>query len=85
MSVLHDPGNVAEIDELFVFMSIDDAGAHGIVASILPGLGSTPLVTGSVKGAEYMKKLAAQVSQESGKRVGMFVFKRADMVWSTDQ
>lgn len=47
--VLHDPGNDKKIEEVFVFMSIDDQGRNGIVASILPGLGSTPLVTASPK------------------------------------
>ena len=44
--VIHDPGNEEKIDRLYAFLSIDDQGRNGIVASILPGLGSTPLVTG---------------------------------------
>jgi hypothetical protein len=78
---IHNPGNDRTIDELYVFMSIDEAGKHGVLAHIMPGLGSTPLVTGSPKAAEAMKPLARQISRETGVRVGMFVFKRTDMVW----
>ncbi len=79
--VLHNPGNDRAIDELYVFMSIDGAGRHGVLAHIMPGLGSTPLVTGSPKAAEHMKGLAAQIGKEMGVHVGMFVFKRGEMPW----
>ena len=74
--IIHDPGNDRRIDRLYVFMSIDEQGRNGIVASILPGLGSTPLITGSPKAAEYMKGLAQQVADKTGKAVGLFVFTR---------
>jgi hypothetical protein len=83
---LHNPGNTAPIDELYAFMSIDADGNHGLLAHILPGLGSTPLVTGSAKAAEGLKPLAREIGKRAGMRVGLFVFKRgAGMVWSGDQ
>jgi hypothetical protein len=82
---IHDPGNVRKIEDLYVFMSIDSEGRHGIVASILPGLGSTPFVTGSPKAAETMKKLAEELAAKTGKPIGMFVFKSDGQVWQTGQ
>jgi hypothetical protein len=82
--LIHDPGNDTQIGEVFVFMSIDEKGRNGIVASILPGLGSTPLVTASPRVAETMKKLAAEVARRTGKPVGMFRFVREGMIWKTN-
>ena len=81
---IHDPGNETEIEFIYAFMSIDEKGRNGIVAEILPGLGSTPLVTGSPKAAEMMKQLAQQVADKTGKRVGMFAFKRNGQLWQSD-
>jgi hypothetical protein len=81
---IHDPGNSDKIDEIFVFMSIDRSGNNGIVADILPGLGSTPLVTGSARIAEKMKPMAEEVARRTGKRVGLFRFVREGMIWKTD-
>jgi hypothetical protein len=81
--LIHDPGNDIQIVEIFAFLSIDDKGRNGIVASMLPGLGSTPLVTGSAKTAETMKPIAAEVARRTGRTVGLFKFKREGMLWKT--
>lgn len=73
--------NDREINELFVFMSIDKEGRHGVVGGVLPILGTMPLVTGSPKVAEFMKTIAKQVAEGSGKPVEMFTFKRGDSTW----
>jgi hypothetical protein len=80
---IHDPGNTERIDRIYVFMSIDDEGKNGIVAEILPGLGSTQLITGSPKGVEIMKKVAQDVAKRTGKPIGMFGFKRETQLWQT--
>lgn len=84
MTEFHNPGNEAPIDRLYVFMSIDDQGRHGIVAHFLPGLGSTPLVTGSRRTAKVMQAMADEVARETGMRVGLFIFNRGDMIWSAE-
>jgi hypothetical protein len=76
--LLHDPGNETKIERLYAFMSIDDQGRNGIIASILPGLGSTPLVTGSRKAAHALIPLAEKVAERSGKKVALFVFARVE-------
>ena len=78
MIELHDPGNETKIERLYAFMSIDEQGRNGIVASILPGLGSTPLVTGKRSVARTMIPIAEKVAKESGKKVALFVFARVD-------
>jgi hypothetical protein len=83
--IIHDPGNEERIDRVYVFMSIDDEGRNGIVAEVLPGKGTTPLVTASLKGVEIMKKLAQQVAERTGKPVGMFAFRRETQLWQTER
>ena len=80
---MHDPGNTASIDTLYAFLSEDAQGRHGIVAHVMPDLGSTPLITGSARVAELMKPLAAKVAAQSGKEIAMHVFQRGAKVWST--
>jgi hypothetical protein len=83
--LIHDPGNETQIGEVFVFMSIDDKGKNGIVASIYPALGASgPLVTSSAGVAEYMKGLAQEVADRTGKRVGMFRFVRDGQLWRSE-
>ena len=81
--IIHDPGNTAEIDILYAFMSIDENGNHGIVAEILGGLGSTPLVTGSLKAVELLKPVAQRLARKTGKAVGLFAFRRETQLWQT--
>jgi len=84
---IHDPGNEAKIDRLYAFLSIDEQGRNGIVAEILPGLGSTPLVTGSRAIAKSMIPIAAKVAARTGKTVGLFAFKRVEFeeLWRSDE
>lgn len=81
---VHNPPNDRELDELFVFCSLDDEGMRGIVAHIMPGLGSTPFVTGSPSAMEAMKPMARAIAAETGKRVVLYRFLRQDAeLWST--
>ena len=83
--IIHDPGNETRIDEVYVFMSIDEKGRNGIVASIIPALGAAgPLVTSSLGVTEYMKGLAQHVADKTGKPVGLFAFKRSHQLWQSD-
>jgi len=82
--LIHDPGNTQQIDEVYVFMTIDEQRRNGIVAEILPGLGSTPLVTGSPRAAEMMKPVAQRIADKTGKTVGLFRFKRDAQLWQSD-
>lgn len=82
--IIHDPGNSEPIERLYVFLSIDDEGKNGIVASILPGLGSTPLVTGSRNAAGMLKPLAQDIANKTGKPVGLFAFRRETQLWQTE-
>ncbi|MGC2080723.1 MAG: hypothetical protein WA728_32860 [Xanthobacteraceae bacterium] len=82
--LIHDPGNEKMIEEVFAFMSIDEKGRNGIVASILPGLGSTPLVTASPRAVEMMKPLAEEIAHRTGKPVGLFRFRRDGQLWQSE-
>jgi hypothetical protein len=66
MVEIHNPGNKVDIKDVWVFMSVDDQGRKGICASILPNLGSTPLISGKYSVIESMKTLAQEISRETG-------------------
>ena len=72
--VIHAPPNERTLDELFVFCSIEENGLRGIVANVIPGLGSTPFVTGSPLALEYMKKMAPIVAKKTGKRIELYKY-----------
>jgi hypothetical protein len=64
-----DTPNHEVIERLYAIMSVDLNGNTGICATILPGLGSTPLITGSKRILEAFKKLAREMPQSPGTRV----------------
>ena len=81
---IHSPDNESEIDTLYAFMSIDEKGRHGIVAEMIPGLGTTTLIFGSRKNARKMKPFAQQVAERTGKTIGLFAFRRETQLWQSD-
>lgn len=82
--IINDRHNDRELDVLYVFCSVDEDGMRGIVAHIMPGLGSTPFVTGSPNAVEHMKRIAPQIARETGKRVVLYEYTRGADLWSTD-
>lgn len=80
----HAPPNERDLDDLFVFLSVDDNGMRGIVAEFLPGLGSTQFFTGSPKAAEFFKGAAKAIAERTGKRIVMYQFRRGEELWSSD-
>ncbi len=84
MTEIHSPPNEGDLDEVFIFCSVDEAGKRGIVAHILGGLGSTPFVTSSPTAIEVFKSIAPEVASATGKRVVMTRYRRGEDVWSTE-
>jgi hypothetical protein len=78
MTEYQTPPNEERIDRLYAFMSVDEKGFNGVIASILPGLGATPLVTGSRRVAHKLIPIAEKVARETGKKVGLYVFTRVE-------
>lgn len=86
MIEIHSPDNEIDIQDLFVFMSVDAEGRKGICAHIIPNLGSTPLVTGQPRVVELMKDFARQISKMTGKNIQLYRFKRVpDVLWQTGE
>jgi hypothetical protein len=82
MATIHNPPNERAFDELYVFLSEDENG-HGLVASVVPGIGAALLVTGSPTIAEHFKTIAAGIAKETGKRIIMHKFTRGEELWSS--
>ncbi len=74
-----------QISELHAWLATHEDGTEGIIASILPGLGSTPLVTSKRQVAERMEGLAREAARtgmpDAGAKavdVQLVTFVRAD-------
>lgn len=87
---IHDPPGDGPIDRLYVVMSVDEEGRMGICASLVPGLGATPLVASTRKNIEYMAKHAApslllDAQRMKGRRLAIVSFWRdtGDPEWLT--
>lgn len=81
----HDPGNREKLETIYVFLSVDDHGNRGICAAIVPGLGATPLVTGSLKKAiETLKPVAQQLAAMTGKKIVLHKFNLGEKIWASD-
>jgi hypothetical protein len=81
---IHAPKNETGLDELYVFCSVDPDGNRGICAHIMPGLGSTPMVTGSKVAAAVFKAFALTIAKATGKRVAMVKYTRGEELWTTN-
>jgi transcriptional regulator with XRE-family HTH domain len=79
-----DPGATMQIDTVYAFMTIDEKGRNGVIAEILPDLGTTPFVASSLKAVELMKPIAQRLAKRTGKTVGLFRFTRDAQLWQTD-
>lgn len=85
MTELHTPPNEAKIERIYAFLSIDADGFNGIVAAVLPGVGSTPMVFGKRSLAEKMIPFAQDVATRTGLKVGLYAFKReGDEYWLSE-
>lgn len=69
------PPNTKKADYIWAYLSEDAKGNHGIVASIIPYMGSTPLVTLSEVIADLMKSEALNVQQLTGQKIVLGKFK----------
>jgi hypothetical protein len=82
--IIHDPGNEREIERLYAFMSVDWKGDNGIVAAVLPGVGSTPMVFGKRELAHKMIPFAQDVATKTGKAVALYMFERKGEYWRSE-
>lgn len=69
------PPNTKKADYIWAYLSENENGQHGIVASLIPNLGSAPMVTMSEKVVGLMKEKAKQLQKETGKKIVLAKFK----------
>lgn len=80
---VHNPPNERPIVEVWIGMSEDADGKNGIVATIVPGFGGTPMVTSSQRVLDHFKTKAASDSAESNMRIKIYRFARAECVYDS--
>jgi hypothetical protein len=78
MTEYHTPPNEERVGRLYAFLSIDERGFNGIVAGVVPGIGSTPLVTSKRRIAHKLMPIAQEVADRTGLKVGLFAFARVE-------
>jgi hypothetical protein len=78
---IHKPKNEKVIDEVWIGLSQDADGKNGIIAAMTPGVGVTPMVTGSEKGLPHFRQLAEVVAKDTGSVVKIYKFTRAECVF----
>jgi hypothetical protein len=82
--ILHAPPNTQRIEAVYAFMSVDDEGLNGICATVLPGVGATPMVTASLKAVELMKPQAERIAKMIDRPVILAKFTSREDIWATD-
>lgn len=71
---IHNPPNEAPLQKIWVWVSVDDNGNEGIVATGIEdvrtgGIQHFPLVTGKASRVPEFDRLAEKISKEGGKKV----------------
>ena len=84
VGIVHSPKNEKVIEEVWIGMSEDDDGKNGIVATIVPGFGGTPMVTSSPRLLDHFKWKAAADSAETGVRIKIYRFTRGECVYDSE-
>lgn len=62
------PGTPGGLPSLWAWVAVDAMGGEGIVAGIMPGIGSTPLVTGKEKLARGAMAKIVELMPRMGRR-----------------
>ncbi|MBR0879598.1 hypothetical protein ACVMGC_000996 [Bradyrhizobium barranii subsp. barranii] len=75
ITVVHSPANEQlRIDEVYLFVSVDEAG-EGVCAAPLMGEGSlVPLMAADKKRVEALKPWAREVARITGKKIKLIKF-----------
>jgi hypothetical protein len=76
MTIIYSPPNeLLHIDDLWLFVSIDDKGNEGVCAAPLAGPGSlVPLVAADEARLKSLLPVARQIARGSGKTVKLIKF-----------
>lgn len=81
MPIFHMPPNEGPVDELFVFLSEDEAG-EGIIGFMSHDGIWTPLVTARGRLVDAAKPIAEHIGKISGKRVKLVKFTTRETLWT---
>jgi hypothetical protein len=82
---IHKPPNDHVIDEVFVGMSEDANGFNGIIATMIPGIGASPMFTSSQKALAFFKSQASMLAKEAATPIKIYRFTRVEVVYDTEK
>lgn len=80
MVEIKTPPNERVIGSLWVGLSEDPDGKNGVVAAYAPGIGGTPMVTGSPIVLDHFKEQAQELANLTGKTIKIYRFIRVEVV-----
>jgi hypothetical protein len=84
MIELHTAENEAKIERLWAFLSIDEEGNNGVVATVVPGIGAAQMIFGKRELARAMIPRAQEIATLTGKTIALFAFKRDGEYWRSE-
>lgn len=76
--VIHDPGNIQPMNELYVALS-EDNGGEGIVA-MMTSMGHAPFVFGHKRMIDKCKPLLEDVHKKTKKKIVIYRFVKAEVM-----
>lgn len=83
MTIYHVPENQIMLDEIYLVLSSDKNG-EGICAFISP-IGNMPMVFGNPKLIDHTIELCKKISEESGKELKLYKFKKSELIVKIDE
>lgn len=83
VEILDTPPNEKVIDEVWIALSEDDDGKNGIIAALLPGLGSSPMVTSLARLVPFFIGQSDALKSKTGQRIKIYRFARIEEVYDT--
>jgi hypothetical protein len=81
---IHKPPNERIIQEVYVGMSESADGKNGIIATMIPGIGGSPMFTSSEKVLAFFKSQASMLAKETGVQIKIYRFTRGDVVYDSE-
>jgi len=82
---LHKPPNTRAIEEIWVGMSEDSDGKNGILATMIPGFGGSPMVTSSLPVLALFKAQASILSKELKTPIKIYRFTRSEIEYDSEK
>jgi hypothetical protein len=77
---VHCPPLIHKIEKVYVILSVDEKGNNGIVATEIPMLGMTPLVTSRKDILERYKEIVQELANDTNRTYKVVEFSSRNLI-----